>query len=357
MPLRAFINGDEVLAPLISDADWQLFKSKGNEIVLPNCGHSAFLRASKLGTKHFVHKTKKTCNCQPESAEHLLAKSEILLGAQDSGYHAQTEVVGSDWRADVLATKQSGENLIKVALEVQISSQTLALTQERQNKYKRDGIRCCWLFKKLPSNEPSHELPMFRLVFKDNLPFVLINNRFLPLRKFITALLNGEFRFCQNYRLTKKQKLTLIFIPVRCCTCLGNYYVYGVEGSYRTVCGYAIPELTSLEPFDGLYSRAEVLEAVKQFLKTSQGKSFNMCFFKSRYGEVELAFQCPHCTFMPDGYHYHWATDKSTLKAVEAIYREIEIDLPDKTRVKTLMKPSHWCYSPDHYFCSHVCNE
>jgi hypothetical protein len=62
MPLRAFINDEEVLAPFISDTDWQVLKNQKFSIVLPCCRQSGFFRVSKLGTKHFVHKTKTGCS-------------------------------------------------------------------------------------------------------------------------------------------------------------------------------------------------------------------------------------------------------------------------------------------------------
>lgn len=59
------------------------------------------------------------------------------------GYEVTTEASGVDWRADVLATKPGKNGLIKLAFEVQWSPQTLEQTEERQQKYTRDGIRCC----------------------------------------------------------------------------------------------------------------------------------------------------------------------------------------------------------------------
>ena len=53
MPLRAFFDEKEVLAPFISDSDWQVLKSQKPNIILPCCRHSGFLRISKLGTKQF----------------------------------------------------------------------------------------------------------------------------------------------------------------------------------------------------------------------------------------------------------------------------------------------------------------
>jgi hypothetical protein len=48
---------------------------------------------------------------------------------------------------------------------VQWSPQTLEETAARQAKYQRDGIRCCWLCRKLPTSPDfsCQDLPMFKL--------------------------------------------------------------------------------------------------------------------------------------------------------------------------------------------------
>ena len=128
MPLRALIDNRDIVAPLLSDDEWEKLKlavkQKKSQVILPCCQNNGFLRVSKLGTKHFVHRTKQNCNWKSESMEHIKAKSEIVLACKDSGYEALSEVSGEDWRADVLAIK----NDIKIAFEVQLSAQTLEET-------------------------------------------------------------------------------------------------------------------------------------------------------------------------------------------------------------------------------------
>jgi competence protein CoiA len=129
----------------MSDEEWLNLKAQRPKVRLCCCDSTGYLRTSKLGTKHFVHGKDRICNWAPEKWQHLLAKTEIVRVCQQFGYDAKTEVSGSDWRADVLATKTDRGQLIRLAFEVQWSPQTLEETAARQAKYQRDGIRCCWL--------------------------------------------------------------------------------------------------------------------------------------------------------------------------------------------------------------------
>jgi hypothetical protein len=355
MPLRAFINDEEVLAPFISDTDWQVLKSQKPNIVLPCCGQYGFFRVSKLGTKHFVHKNKTGCNWNSETWQHLLTKTEIVKACKQAGYEAKTEVSASDWRADILATKQSNQGLIQVALEVQWSPQTLEVTKERQAKYQRDKVRCCWLFRRLPTEQVSRELPMFKLVFHDNSPVVETHYGNMALTKFVESLLRGEFRFCEAYRLAIKQTVTLVFFPVDCWKCRRKHHIYYIQGNYRSVCNKS-----ALEPNCGLneiplHFRPEIIKAALTFLRTEQGKFLRMGTIQTRYsktvGDSYLSFGCPWCNAIL-GDHYYFeevSTAFYCLDNTQKVFHEVEL-----TSAPDLLKwtsPSHWCYSPDRVFC------
>ena len=163
MPLRASIDGKDVIAPLLDDVEWKTLKkatSSGKKhVILPCCQKSGFLRTSPLGTKHFVHKRKLNCNWKPESKEHLKAKEVIAIACKNAGFEVSTEVSGSDWIADVLAT----DGQLKIAFEVQLSPQTSEITFERDAKYKRDGIECCWFFSKIPLELISTDFRSFEI--------------------------------------------------------------------------------------------------------------------------------------------------------------------------------------------------
>jgi hypothetical protein len=353
MPLRAFINGEEVLAPFISDTDWQVFKSKKPNIVLPCCGQTGFFRVSKLGTKHFVHKNKTDCNWKSETWQHLLAKTEIVKACKQAGYDAKTEVSGSDWRADILATKQLSQGLIQVALEVQWSPQTREVTQERQAKYQRDGVRCCWLFRRLSTEEVSRELPMFKLVFYDNYPVVETNYGNMALGEFVESLLRGKFRFCEAYRLAIKQMVTLVFFPLTCWKCRRKHHIYYIEGDYRSVCNKPALEPNNELGEIPLRFRPEIIKAAQTFLYTEQGKSLQMGIIRTRYSKTiddsYLSFGCPWCNAILGNHYYFDEVCEAfySLDDAQKVFHEVELTSnPD-----LLEWTSHWCYSPDRVFC------
>ena len=78
--------------------------------------------------------------------EKVQVKSEIVLACKASGYDVSTEVVKTDWRADVLATKGHAN----IAFEVLLRSQSLEEIFNTQQQYDRHGIRGCWLIKHVP---------------------------------------------------------------------------------------------------------------------------------------------------------------------------------------------------------------
>jgi competence CoiA-like predicted nuclease len=184
MPLRAKVNGKELISHLLPKEQWdELRKQKKKEVLLP-CGCGGHLRTSKLGLQHFYHQRKNPdCDWENEGPVHLQAKIEILKACESLGFSTEIEALGKDWRADVLATKQgSRNNLIQIAFEVQWSSQTLQVTEERQAKYDRDHIRTCWLFQRLPSEKQRKDLPMFLLRMEpENRLVVEVDGQSMPL--------------------------------------------------------------------------------------------------------------------------------------------------------------------------------
>jgi hypothetical protein len=85
MLLRAFFVDRELLAPLMSDAEWLNLKVQRPKVRLRCCDSTGYLRTSKLGTKHFVHGKDRICNWAPETWQHLLAKTEIVRVCQQFG--------------------------------------------------------------------------------------------------------------------------------------------------------------------------------------------------------------------------------------------------------------------------------
>lgn len=91
--------------------------------------------------------------------KHDRIQKQIVSACQDLGISAIQEYSGTGWRADVFIPDSERP----IAFEIQLSSQSLNRTLERQLKYIKDGITGCWLFEnpipKLTVERP--DLPVF----------------------------------------------------------------------------------------------------------------------------------------------------------------------------------------------------
>ena len=366
MPLRALINGDEVLAPFISDTEWLELKAKKPQIVLPCCNEAGFLRTSKLGIKHFVHK-KKICDWKPESQEHLMAKTEIVKACRQAGYSASTEVSGLDWRADVLAVKEGSKGKIQIAFEVQWSYQTLEETQRRQAKYKENGIRCCWLFRCLPKggdHHPCSELPMFQLVLERSGFFVCdtFSQHKFTLSKFIVALLTGKFKFCTYMICQRNQKINLAFFRIRCSFCRGESHAYYPSGWITSQCQCYMNKIldtpgisTILHPY-----AADIFPTLEK--PQSRLALFEKVYFSYSAGKAcSPRFKCPWCykvilqptlKFAIDHLPLYFSESSKQyyeyLSFLDPSIHEIDLIMPENLATSFHL---HWCYSDDRQFC------
>jgi phage FluMu protein Com len=349
MPLRAFIDAQEILAPLVSNEEWEILKSRvgkaGAVATLPCCQSPAYLRTSSRGIKHFVHKTKTACDWQSETWQHLKTKTEIVLGCQRAGYTVSTEVSGDNWRADVLAQKST----FKIAFEVQWSRQTLEETLERQERYKTAGVRACWFFR-YPLEHVSHELPLFELTLPEEIPTVTLNDTAYPVATFVEALLTRRIRFCNHLRVKQVQPLRIVFMKMPCWRCGEINHVYYVH-ELVTDCG--------LETYDrGLWSSEqdsfipEIIAAARAFCQTPEGRHLNMGPIKERYsktvGQKYMSFGCASCDAIFGDYFVMEAR-------MEAAYFEGEAPAVLERDVR-FMKPRtveypHWCFPAGGHFC------
>ena len=126
--------------------------------------------------------------------------------------------------ADVLARKDGTQ----IAFEVQLSSQTLIDTEERQARYQRDNVRGVWLFRKLPPGAaPRRDLPMFKLSYP-SVGAPLVEN--MPLRSFTAALLSEQVQSsATRWRLSPNQLLHLRFVEFVCWRCHRTCHIYRVD--------------------------------------------------------------------------------------------------------------------------------
>jgi hypothetical protein len=370
MPLRAIVDGKQVVAPLLTSDEWSELKnavqSGQKSVVMPCCGGSGHLRMSKRGLKHFAHNpgAQRTAACEiHETKEHLLAKAEIAIACKEAGYVPVTEAAELDWRADVLATR--GNN--RIAFEVQWSQQTLEETLKRQERYRKAGIRCCWLFRNPPPQfeHAAELLPLFPLRVSEPDKFVVELNppdfwqypashkpRELPLHKLIHALLAGHIRFCEQLRTTHLNA-RIVFLEMECWSCHRIFHVYYVdENSVKSDCGLLIdPNRDSFSEAKRIEFRSEIESAVRQYIKGNPEKALKVGTIGPRLnrtaGRTFMTFGCAWCDAIV-GRNY-W---------IDAMLDDIESDnsiaqFETLVHLKTPLQEQlpHWCYSPDSHFC------
>lgn len=199
MPLRCIDeNGADIFAFDLSPEEWKTLMSRnrgGHFLKMPCCDAGVTLRRSGRGTQHFVHKVIGNCTSAPETEDHLRLKQIAVEVARRYGWTVGTEVRGStadgeEWIADVLARKNSAA----VAIEIQWSPQTPEETSRRQERYRKSGVRCLWLFrhKGFPVAEA---LPAIQVTAQADGYSTSLSENKMPLHVFLDAAFDGRFRF------------------------------------------------------------------------------------------------------------------------------------------------------------------
>jgi len=259
MPLRAVVDGRNIVAPFLSDEEWQELRQAvqagQKAVVLPCCQVPGFLRVSHRGTRHFVHKRRGTCSWGPESEDHLRLKEVVAQAARAAGWEVTTEAAGDGWEADVLAERPGGQSSLRVAFEVQLSRQTLETTLARQERYRRSGVRGCWFFAHLPpqlDGTARQDLPAFRINRQDPLlvfphsdsTYARVGGTWSPppgqpLAQFVGRLLDRQVQFCTE--AVRQQELVLVLrgteIPCPHCGQMTTVGQVHLELRQQSCCG------------------------------------------------------------------------------------------------------------------------
>jgi competence CoiA-like predicted nuclease len=146
VPLKAIVAGETIIGPDLSEEEWTQLKSrhkKGLNITMGCCGAAGHLRISKKGTQHFYHAGDTGCNYEQESREHLEIKYQIYRACKSENWETYVEFPASDrtWISDVYAIKDGR----KIVFEIQISTISPNDLEERDKKYRNEGIESYWL--------------------------------------------------------------------------------------------------------------------------------------------------------------------------------------------------------------------
>src|SRR3954449_12542584 len=146
MPLLAYTqSGEPLVAPLISDAEWeQLRSSTERDAWMPESRRRAIPKVSRLGTRFFAHPPGHAPEGGRESDLHLYLKAQCLIGARAAGWDALPEQSGQtsdgqDWRSDVLCRRPGLP--WSIALEAQVQLQGEEAYRKRQERFAASGIR------------------------------------------------------------------------------------------------------------------------------------------------------------------------------------------------------------------------
>ena len=360
MPLRALHGDRDVVAPLLHDDEWTSLKAiaRLGALTLPCCGSPAKLRVSKLGLKHFYHPSASLCAAKGETEAHLLAKLEILRACLEAEYTAQTECSENDWRADILAIQ--GDS--RVAFEVQWSRQTLEEILQRQEAYRRHGVRGCW-FVRHPPRElvqytrdhdllARHDLPLFLLEQAEQGTFVVyLNARLYPLEEIVVALLQRRISFRAVLTSAPQQQVRIGFFPIVCWRCHRTSHVYAlVEPEYGTVCGRSIYLLSTLWSDEKREFASEIRAAVQSYLLTVEGSVIQMGAIKRRYSHTTgcsyLSFGCRYC----DALFGDWPLRSEEIAARFGTWAAV-LDATVTLRQSVSEAVPHWCYPASGSFC------
>ena len=146
MPLSAIVDGKTITGPDLSGEEWTDLKLRhrnGLPVRMGCCGAPGHLRVSKKGTRHFYHASDTGCDYAEESREHLEIKYQIYLICKSEGWETSVEFPAPDrtWISDVYATRDGR----KIVFEIQISTISPCELEDRDKKYRNEGIESYWL--------------------------------------------------------------------------------------------------------------------------------------------------------------------------------------------------------------------
>jgi competence protein CoiA len=146
VPLKAVVDGATIIGPDLSLEEWNELRvrhKKGLPVTMACCGEPGHLRTSRRGMQHFYHAVDTGCRYEEESREHLEIKYLIYRICKSEQWETYVEFSATDrtWIADVCAIRDDR----MVVFEIQISSISPGELEERDIKYRNEGVESYWL--------------------------------------------------------------------------------------------------------------------------------------------------------------------------------------------------------------------
>jgi hypothetical protein len=345
MPLKALLDGQPILAPLLGDTAWAELYFQRYRLVLPCCPNRAVQMRGGAGTtriQHFSHAPSPTCQFRAETMAHLRAKVAIARACAEAGWAVDIEHAETDWRADVLADRGGR----RVAFEVQWSRQTLAETEARQARYRAAGVRGCWFFRYPPRElhrpgsdtdlEARRDLPLFSFATSgDHDGYrAYVGGRPYPLGQVVGALLGKGIAFRAHRTFVGDHAMDITFYDKLCPACGALSRLYGVasgEGATpRAPCGGRVLL------WSGVPYHPDVAHAGRRLYGVSP-----------RHDAIPLALIEPAVGFRCPGCRARLAPSPITDSAAPTVAIAVDV-----TFARPLCDPyPHWCYPPHGPFC------
>lgn len=354
MPLRCVDGEAELAAYKMTDPEWDELRQKNSRfkhLKMHCCDAGVTLKTSSLGTKFFAHLRKGECVTQPETAEHLFAKSLVASALSGTEWNARTEVSGETsegerWVADVLAEK--GEK--RVAIEIQWSPQSLEETKRRQARYKQSRVRGLWLLRRPTQLLIEQETPAFLLVVdvKEKRAIVkLPSDRFfgllntdaklasdefwsqeVELHTFVKGALNGALKWAPGLNEVIPVELEVAY--QQCWKCQkSTTIVFSVLFRVDLVYPGARRVAVRLSQFDSPIEKKLLADALAGVDLRAHGIGQIKDRYSRSVGEAYLSNGCVHCDALQGAFYEHEAefseqrVPASSCRMAESLFEDV----------------------------------
>jgi hypothetical protein len=354
MPLRALLNGLEIVSVDYSDDQWSELKDMvaqdHTQLILPCCNQVGVLQKTK-GLKYFGHpKPGNPCRSKPESTEYLKSKMEIIMACQENGWKATPEFSESNWRADVLAVKDG----MRLAFEVQWPKPSLEEVTLKQHQYKDSNVRGCWLIQIPKTNKYSRlltadkEAPIFKIRNHETGDIVVdFSNQAIPLKDFVAKLLNRSIKHCEHYRLQPEQDVEIVFFETSCWKCKQAQHLYTIVQGLKSICDKEIHLMGSMWSGDDIDMSPVILAAVQGIMESE--KDLHVGQVKIRCSNTlnnsYLSHGCYYCDVIFGDFYLRTEKMDGLSDPKRRIFKQrLNMGIPKQ-------EGPHWCHSIGGEFC------
>lgn len=281
--------------------------------------------------------------------KHQKIQKAIVSAFKNIGNVAIQEYTGKGWRADVFVPNFGKP----YAFEIQISPQTLKRTLERQAKYIRDGIVCCWFFENPVTklNEERPDLPLFYVEEDDNYDLIvnLGTRRKINLQIFLENFISKNIQFKTVAKTRKMQDVNLVFYKMDCWKCGARNFLYYVKTPFYTDCNAQIFPEEALWDSSNIEYNPQIIQLAKTYENTMAEK-LNLATIKDRYSyTVEHSYKSFGCYKCDSIFGDFYVMDAK----MDVIYDEPEFSCHGEIELTKRhdLKIPHWCFPKNGEFC------